>query len=425
MDNFNGQFNVVKLENGLTFAYRNTDTQAIKGKFRIMSGISNEDSGEQGLSYLLERTIASSTPFDLSEDEENSLRFAYGTLKSLVSFDKTEYKLGFTPRETQSFLRYISSKIFNQDFSDKELINSEKSKVLKYMKMKKRDPLFIDELKFDEAFYGKESPFLKIDFGDEYVISSTNQEQLRDFHSRKYVGNNSQLILVGNLPKNIEDIVNESFSFISSGKSTQKCNFDLKNFSKKELKSLAPELLNPCNPVSSIAQLRLGIPFSNKFDRDYLISSIIKEILIRDDIPVSKKDLLERNKKIYNLNFQSESLCKGRIVLNSNITAFHANDSINYIFDEMRKIQEEPITEETLELLKRRSQFSFSNIFDSIDGKISAIELSLDDKVRIGNINEEIDSITINDFKKCTEKYLPNKRLDEKSVLLLRTPFQH
>lgn len=425
MDNFNGQFNIVKLENGLTFAYRNTDTQAIKGKFRVLGGFFDEAFGEQGLSYLLGKTITSSIPFNFSENDDNSFRLSYGNLKPFVFSNATEYKLGFNSEDAQSFLQYLSSKIFRQDFSNKELIDLERSNILKYLRIQKRDPLFLDELKFDEAFYGKASPFLRKDFGDEYVISSTNQKQLRDFYSRKYVGKNSQLILVGNLPKNIEDIVNEYFSFIDSGKEIEKCSYDIKGFKKAELISLDSELFNSCMPSCSKAQLKVGIPFSNKFDKDYLISHLVKEILVKDDIPISDKDLLERERMLYSLHFQSELLCRGRIVLNSNIPAFHANESINYIFDEIKKIQEGSMTQETLDLLKKRTKFSISSIFDSVDGKISAIELNLDDKVRLSSINEEIDSITIDDFKKCTEKYLPTKRSDEKSVLLLRTPLQH
>ena len=88
------------------------------------------------------------------------------------------------------------------------------------------------------------------------------------------------LVLVGALPKNIEDLVRENFDHFQSGDS-KKVEFprNLPLHSARILHTSAPELYNLENPKQSSAQLNIGLVAPTEADEDSSTINMLANIL--------------------------------------------------------------------------------------------------------------------------------------------------
>ena len=128
--------------------------------------------------------------------------------------------------------------------------------------------MYVAGLEVDEKYY-MNNPRKKSPLGKEEVVMKTNLDKLRNFHRIGYNPNNMDLIIVGNIPSNIEDLINEYFGSIPVGENTRKELPELKPFKGKIIIYKSnPKLLNTQNPKESSAIIFINYRPVVKFDED-------------------------------------------------------------------------------------------------------------------------------------------------------------
>lgn len=118
--------------------------------------------------------------------------------------------------DCSTYLNYVSDVVSNPLF-DSSKIEEERKRVLREISNEMSDSTRPTRIAYSEAFFGKNSSRLYYTLGKKSVIESATAQDLKKFHKRGYVPNNMDLILVGALPENIDELIEETFASMKPG----------------------------------------------------------------------------------------------------------------------------------------------------------------------------------------------------------------
>jgi len=114
----------------------------------------------------------------------------------------------------------------------------------------------------------------------------------------------------------------------------------------------------------------------------------------------------------------------GVLSINAMVPAIKLEESIDTIFEEIRKLRTEKISEIEAELGKRKVRFRIARGFDSNSGHLEAVEEKLDNNRTVEEIMEEYNRLTPEIVQDIAFKYLPEDREKGKYVLGIRDPLK-
>ena len=419
----NNNYREFKLDNGLVVALQETPTSTVSGRLRVWNGALNEEQGEEGLAHFLEHTLMTGGSQKYTPEQADDIRGIFGAFNALTHLDKTVFPIDMLSEDTPLFLEYISDIVFNPRF-DETRIEEERQRILRETADKKSGPSFESNKKYLEAFFGKDSPHIYFGLGDENVVKSASREDLRKIHSRGYHPNNMDLVLVGNLPENIEEIIKQTFGeFSSKGGNRIELPRNPKLKGNRLIHFEAPELLNHENLEQSTAYLNMGFVGPTETDEDSYGVRMLVHILGGDSNSRLFKNVSQRKGLVYGIGAQYNGMNnQGMIAIEGNIPSLRIKESIDSIFEEMGILQTELVSEEVLTRLKKILKYGFANTFDSNIGHVGAIELRMDIGINPEDYFERMEAITPKDIKNSALKYFPTK--NGNYVMLLRDPLK-
>ncbi len=425
MATINGNYREFKLENGLFVALQETPTQTVSGRLRVWHGALNERKGEEGIAHFLEHTIVTGGSKKYKPAEVDEISGKFGSFNAFTSLDRTFFPVDMLSEDNQLFLEYISDVAFNPLF-DKTKVEEERQRVLREIADAKSRPEYKDIKAYSEAFFGKDSPRTYPILGKETVIETANTNILKEFHKRGYQPNNMDLILVGALPKNVEELIRENFSHPSTG-SGKKFEFQKNPQIQKTiiLHTSAPELYNHENPQQSSANLSMSLVAPSKTEEDSYAVGMLVNILGGSANSKLFQAVSQRKGLAYGVGAQYDVRNNaGAIYIGGTIHSNRANEAIDAIFDEMKKLRHDLVPQETLDTLKRKSKYNLAKTFETNEGHVNAIEAKIDEGLTPEHHLEKINAVTPEKIREVAVKYLPQSREDENYVLMLRDPLK-
>ena len=325
--------------------------------------------------------------------------------------------------DTALFLKYISEIVFNPRLDSKKL-EEERQRVLREIADAKSKQRLEEYRAYYEAFYGKNSPHLYSILGSETVISSVSREGLKNFHQRGYHPNNANLILVGALPKNIETIIQDNFGRLQPAE-VKKIDFSRNPPLEGAtiFYTAAPELLNEEHPEESSANLEMSLFAPIETDEDSYSTEVLIRILGENRGSRLFKNISQRKGLAYSIGAKYDRTNKSSVItVSGKIKAKRADEAISAIFEEMKKLQTDPITEDELKKIKRNSQYTLAKLFETNAGHVHAIELKQEYGLTPEIFMMEIETVTTEKVREAAVKYLPSGRIDGKYALWLRNP---
>ncbi len=426
MTTIKGNYREFKLDNGLFVALQETPTQTISARLRVWHGALNEKKGEEGIAHFLEHTLMTGGSQKYTHEQADEIRGTFGSFNALTGLDKTFFPVDMLAEDSQLFLEYISDAAFNPQFESSR-IEEERQRVLRETADTKSNSVFNNHTKsYGNAVFGENSPHTYFILGNETVINSANIDTLKNFHDRGYNPNNMDLILVGALPKNIEEVIQKNFNQFPAG-SGKKFEFP-KNpqiFGSKILHTSAPELYNQENPNQSSAQLSISLFAPTQTDEDSYAVNMLVNILGGDANSKLFQSVSQRKGLAYGVGAQYDgNNNKGIIYVGGSIQSIKANEAIDAIFEEMTKLQTELVSPESLERLKRNSRYGVAKTFETNAGHVNAIELKIDKGITPEYHLNKINSITPEKIREVAIKYLPQNKIQGDYVLSLRDPLK-
>jgi len=425
MVTLNGNYREFKLDNGLFVALQETPTQTISGRLRVWHGALNEYQGEEGLAHFLEHTLMVGGSQKYDPEKADKIRGTFGSFNAFTCLEKTFFPVDMLSEDSQLFFEYISDVAFNPRFEIAR-VEEERQRVLRETADAKSNPDFKDIKVYGEAFFGKNSPHTYFILGNEAVVSSASVDTLRKFHERGYHSNNMDLILVGALPKNIEELVQQNFSSFQSGDG-KKVEFprNPQLYGATILHTFAPELYNHENPEQSSAQLSISLVAPTETDEDSYPVNMLVNILGGDANSRLFTSVSQRKGLAYGICAQHDnSNNKGGIYISGSVSSVGADEAIDAIFEEMVKLRTDLVSQDSLERLKRISRYNIAKTFETNVGHVNAIELRMDKGLTPEYHLERMEAVTPKEIREAAVKYLPQNRIGGKYVLSLRDPLK-
>jgi|GEM_PF-1474320 len=425
MATINGNYREFKLDNGLLVALQETPTQTVSGRLRVWHGALNEKQGEEGIAHFLEHTLMTGGSQEYDPERADEIRGTFGSFNAFTGLGRTFFPVDMLAEDSQLFLEYVSDAAFNPRFEASK-VGEERQRVLRETADAKSNPGFKDSKAYGESFFGKNSPHTYFILGNEAVVDSASVDTLKGFHERGYHPNNMDLILVGALPKNIEDLVQQNFGQFQSGNG-EKVDFPRNPplYGATVLHTSAPELYNHENPEQSSAQLSISLVAPTGTDEDNYAVSMLVNILGGDANSRLFQSVSQRKGLAYGVGAQyDDSNNKGAIYIGGNVHSTRADEAVDAIFEEMTKLRTDLVPQESLERLKRNSRYKIAKTFETNAGHVNAIELRMDKGLTPEYHLERLEAVTPEKIREVAVKYLPQNRTDGKYVLSLRDPLK-
>ncbi|MDO8508248.1 MAG: pitrilysin family protein [Nanoarchaeota archaeon] len=419
------------LENGLLVALQKTPLQiktpkqTITGQLRFHHGSVHENPGEEGIAHFLEHNVTNGGSKKYSPEDIKKIRARFPIYNAGTSNSETMYTAGIFQEDLELFLDFFSNITFNPRL-DNNIMELERQKVLREISDKKGRPDFRDRQILHESFFRNEFHGY-FELGKEEVISNANEEILRRFHSRGYSPNNADLILVGALPKYVENLIEEYFSNIPIGLG-KKFNFPQVNPLEKKviIHSLAQDLQNKDNLEESNAEISVVFVVPHLRQKLYYPTALINSIL-RSGI----------NSRLYkSINEKAGLACKigndyngaenvGTMHISGHIHAKKKEPFLDILFKVLKNFRDNLIDYEELKTAKMRLRDKFARNLENNESLLDdVIQLKLDYNITIEDYFSNIARITRKDIREVAQKYFPNGREDENYVLLIRDPLK-
>ena len=414
-----------ELDNGLLVALQETPTQTVSGRLRVWHGALNEDPGQEGIAHFLEHTLITGGSHRYDPEESDEIRGMFGSFNATTSLERTVVPVDMLAEDTQLFLEYVSDSVFNPRF-DLSKVEEERQRVLRETADRKSSPTFKDRGAYSEAFFGKNSPHTYFVCGDEEVIGSASVHDLQRFHARGYHPNNMDLILVGGLPENIEELVEQNFGKFEPGDGRKiELPRNPQLYGPTVLHTRASDLFNQKNPDQSSAVLGMSLAAPTKADEENYAVHMLVRILGGDANSKLFKSVSQREGLAYSVEAEYEDTNnKGAIYVNAAIHSKRADEAIDTIFEEMSRMRTELVSQDSLERLKRISRYVIAKTFETNSGYANFIEAKLDGVFDLEEHLKKIEAVTPEKVREAAVRYLPQNRAEGKYVLLLRDPLK-
>ena len=200
-----GNYREYRLKNGLVVALQNTPTRTIAAKLRVNYGSSNELDGEEGMAHFLEHCLVTGGSQKYTPQAADKIREYFGSSNAFTNAGKTFFVADFLAEYMGRWLNYVSDHVLRPRF-DEERVNAERERVLREIADSKSSPKHLINIEFNTLFY-RSHPKGRFVLGKEEVVRNADYNNICSFNERGFYPNNMDLILVGGLPANIEELI--------------------------------------------------------------------------------------------------------------------------------------------------------------------------------------------------------------------------
>ena len=210
------QCHIYQLKNGLNVILSpQEDLPILTSVMLYPVGLRHETEGQRGISHFIEHMLFKGTQrFGKGEIDRISLQCG-GNNNAYTSLDATIYTINIPSEYCELVLEIEADRMVNPLF-DPEEVSAEREVILEEWRTAEDDP--------DDAFWQQLSQVAMQDhayghpvLGYEKDIRSFTAEDLKAFFKTHYQPQLATLILVGNLPENIETLIEKHFGPIPCG----------------------------------------------------------------------------------------------------------------------------------------------------------------------------------------------------------------
>jgi predicted Zn-dependent peptidase len=412
-----------RLDNGLVVALQNTPTQTVSAKLRVNFGSAHEREGEEGLAHFLEHCLVSGGSQKYSPESASEISGSFGYFNATTGIGRTFFEGQMLLEDLGIWLDYVSEHALKPRL-DLERVNSERERVLREISDAKSNPTYLDNREYSRVFY-RGHPRGKFNLGREEVVRNADQRKIREFHSRGFHPNNMDLLIAGKIPRNIEEIIREGFEGASAGKDTRRKFPEIKPLNGSTvIHRPAPYRYNADSPDESSAHLILTSIGPTESHADEYAFKTMSHILGGDATSLLFQNMSLKRGLAYSVNtsYDNSYNC-GEWNAQANIPANRIKEAIDVFFEEIERIKTQPVTDEVLDRVKRKTKYHIARILESNEGHISVIEERLDKGLTPELFLENLNRVTPERVLEVANKYLPDEKGDY--VLYIADPLKN
>lgn len=186
-------------------------TDVVTALILFKVGSRNETKAINGISHFLEHlffkgTTNRPTTLDISKE----LDAVGADFNAFTSKEYTGYYVKVASRHTELALDILQDMLYNPLFEQAE-IDRERGVIVEEINMYEDNPMAKAEIYAEELYFGANHPLGYDIAGPKEVIRKVSRNSIIKYREQFYYPNNMQVVVAGNLPKNIRTIVNNTF----------------------------------------------------------------------------------------------------------------------------------------------------------------------------------------------------------------------
>ena len=265
----------------------------------------------------------------------------------------------------------------------------------------------------DENLYGFTHPYGK--YSSIADFDNLLRDDLIRFYDDYYINGKCALFIAGNLPTDIESLLNKYFGSLSLNKNEQL----LINYKRNPSATKKQHLINDEKGVQSA--IRIARPFPNRHHPDFIKVQVLNNIFGGYFGSRLMSNIREDKGYTYGIHSYLENhIHESAWMISTEAGRDVANATVNEVYNEMKRLRNEPVDEEELHLVRN---YMIGSILGDIDGAFQIIArwknyvLNNLTEAYFYNSIETIKTISAEELMQLAEKYLAPDAFYELTVI--------
>ncbi len=195
-------FHTTKLDNGLTITVKEIHTlPLVTIQFWVKTGSINENDANRGIAHVFEHIWFKGTPSQPAGSFDRMVSSYGGKVNAMTAQDYTAFHVTVPSEKFKETLKLMADLFKNQLFDPVE-IEKEKLVILEEQKMIQNEPSMFADENFG-LLLAENHPYRHPILGYTETISATTPESIKAFYEEWYVPNNMNLVVIGDVDKDI------------------------------------------------------------------------------------------------------------------------------------------------------------------------------------------------------------------------------
>ncbi|HYD03391.1 MAG TPA: pitrilysin family protein [Alphaproteobacteria bacterium] len=407
------------LDNGLNVILNPTSSETIDTLISVRHGALNEREHEHGIAHFLEHNLILGGGSRHKPSEIKNKLSYYGNWNAGTNLNRTLFNAGFVKDMFEEYLDLFSDTIFNPAF-DENILEQERKRVLREIPLRSQESPAVEE--YYEAMFGKNNPYRYKVIGNASIIEKANAQDLYEFYERGYVAQNTDLIIVGSIPKNAIKLIEKYFGNIKTGTKSEIILPNTIPLNKRFIKHVGTLDPNEKNSNNSLADIVITLPTDAINSLDSPKISVFNNILGGD--PHSK--LHEKISEELGLSYSIKSSydCSynwGEVNIRGTLHVDALDKGIDAIFDIFKHLQEYPVGEREIQRIKNTWEYFMYKRMETNEGILDTISKEIDHNINFYERIEKIKNCTAQDVQDMARKYTPSS-FQDKFLMFISDP---
>ena len=412
---FAGDFNVYKLDNGQTVVIKEVKTNPIVTiDTWIKTGSINENDQNNGVSHFLEHLFFKGTTNHAPGEFDKILETKGAVTNAATSKDFTHYYITIPSKDFDLAMEMHSDMLLHPLIPRKELEKERKVVIEEIMK----DANSPNTLVYDNLvnMLYTQHPYKRKVIGKADIISTIHRDQILDYYNKFYAPSNMVTVIVGD---------------VDSAKALEKVKQDFNSEYKKPVKNSFPKEKILTSQAKNIAYsdtqtgyMLIGFRGTDVDDKDSYALDVLATILGDGRSSVFYQTIKEQKQLATSISASNTGFKDdGIFYVSATFLPDKCSKLEQTIFDEIKNIQKNGVTQEQLRLAKNiieRDTYYARESISNIAGEIGYTYVTTDDIKYYDTYIDNIKNVTADDVKKAANKYL-GKDKSAVSILLPNT----
>jgi zinc protease len=390
------------LDNGLTLLIvERHNLPMVTVTLGVKAGNLVEPEDKSGLANLTASLLSEGTAKRTGRQISEEIEFVGGSLGASGGSDYATVNLSVLKKDISLGFNLLSDVILNPSFTDDE-IKKKVKKIKGSLKAGEEDPSFVASKAFMKEVFGNH-PYGRLVQGSEACLDSIKRDDIVEFHKSYYTPDNSIMSVVGDItPGEVKALLDQYFSAWQMKRINPPSLPELTHARKKTI--IIDKELTQANIVLG----HLGVERSNP---DYYAVSVMNYILGGGGFASRlMQNVREEKGLVYDISsFFSANRIGGAFEVSLQTKNESANEAIEEILKEIKKIRSEPVSEKELSDAKAFLTGSFPMRIETgarIANFLIAVEYYGLGMGYADKYPSYINGITREDVLRAAEKYL-------------------
>jgi len=359
--------------------------------------------------FLLKNGTSKRKAFEINEHFEY-----YGSFLNRGCYNETALlSLHCLNKHIGELLPVMEELITDSIFPDGELaVFKQNQKQRLSVNLKKSD--FVAGRLIDSYLYGEKHPYGKFSSHEEY--DALNREELLAYFNTYYRKGNCMIFAAGKLPSNLFELLNKHFGQLPLGN-----NYRVPDTKISSVKSTGEKFRISNDPNGVQGSIRIARIFPNRHHPDFQKVMVLNNIFGGYFGSRLMSNIREDKGYTYGIySYLQDHIQQSAWVVSTEAGKEVCNAAIEEIFKEMKQLQDEPVGEEEMQLVRN---YMMGSLLGDLDGPFQIIARwknyilnNLDEKYFYSAI-QTIRSVSPEELQELAKKYLNPEQFYELVVV--------